>query len=66
MTDFDTWVRHIFDHPLPPEVDEATKQAHYDAMAEAGRKLSVGEVTYDEVRDIMAPQPWYPWYQRTH
>jgi len=62
MTTFDQWTRHIFDHPLPPPVSIEVKDQHYRDVEEAGRKLDAGEVTYDEVADIMGAQPWVEWW----
>jgi hypothetical protein len=62
MTTFDQWTRHIFDHPLPPPVADDVKEQHERDMAEAGRKLSAGEVKYAEVAHLMRPQPWFKWW----
>lgn len=62
MTSFDDWTRHIFDHPPPPPVSDAVRVQHEQALAEAGRKLSAGEVTYPEVAHILGPQPWFAWW----
>lgn len=62
MTTFHDWTRHLFDHPLPPTVSQAVKDQHYRDLAEAGRKLDAGEVTYAEVKHMMGPQPWDAWW----
>ncbi len=59
---YDTWVAHVFDHPEPPAVDEATRKAHYEKLSRIGQQLTNGEVTYEDVLTDMQPPEWYEWY----
>lgn len=59
---YDDWVRHVFDHPLPPPVEDAVQLAHYDKLREASEKLSRGEVSYHDVEADMRTPTWEKWY----
>lgn len=57
-------VRHVFDHPLPEPVDNDVRIAYYEKSKRALARLQTGEVTFEDIREDIKPQPWHEWYNQ--
>ena len=62
MVIYDEWLKHVFNHPLPAPVADEIRLAHQDKLKASLDKLQAGEVTFEDTREHIKPQPWDEWY----